>query len=410
MFPKQGQVFPADGEERQRFVEISYNPWEPYNSRIGFPHVVSVVFGAIILLPIRLFIVLLTIVISWSVALLGLLGKRYHDLSPVESLGWRGVWVRSVMKGASRFCLFVGGYYWINHIYLSDENSKFQKIANPLEPTKQTSSSPLSPIPIVVSKKAPPHVALRVRDGDEDEDSSPADVDIPLTPECERLSKDSSTPATAGIIVSNHVSYLDIPVLMATFAPSFVAKQEVSNVPFIGMMAPCLQCVLVKRQDPVRRHEALEIIRKRALSSDQTLPPLVIFSEGTVTNGKCLLQFQKGGFAAGAPVYPVILRYRYRWFNPAWVKIDGIKHMLHMLTSWMSHLDIIHLPIYAPSESEKADPELFAENVRRKMAYAEDLLLVERNYREYLPESKHPGPAKVYVRKDHSIMKILDRR
>ena len=38
-------------------------------------------------------------------------------------------------------------------------------------------------------------------------------------------------------------------------------------------------------------------------------PPLVIFSEGTCTNGSALLRFKNGPFAAAQPVQPIVLRY-----------------------------------------------------------------------------------------------------
>lgn len=47
-------------------------------------------------------------------------------------------------------------------------------------------------------------------------------------------------------------------------------------------------------------------------------------SEGTTTNGDYLLPFKTGAFLAGAPVQPVILRYPYSIFSPAWDSMDGV--------------------------------------------------------------------------------------
>jgi lysophosphatidylcholine acyltransferase/lyso-PAF acetyltransferase len=46
--------------------------------------------------------------------------------------------------------------------------------------------------------------------------------------------------------------------------------------------------------------------------------------EGTTTNGDYLLPFKTGAFLAKAPVQPVILRYPYRRFSPAWDSMDGV--------------------------------------------------------------------------------------
>lgn len=47
-------------------------------------------------------------------------------------------------------------------------------------------------------------------------------------------------------------------------------------------------------------------------------------TEGTTTNGEFLLPFKTGGFLAKAPVLPVILRYHYQRFSPAWDSISGV--------------------------------------------------------------------------------------
>lgn len=51
---------------------------------------------------------------------------------------------------------------------------------------------------------------------------------------------------------------------------------------------------------------------------------LWFLTEGTTTNGDYLLPFKTGVFLAKAPVQPVILRYPYRRFSPAWDSISGV--------------------------------------------------------------------------------------
>ena len=50
---------------------------------------------------------------------------------------------------------------------------------------------------------------------------------------------------------------------------------------------------------------------------------LYIYPEGTTTNGFYLLPFKTGAFLAGTPIQPVILRYPYIHFSPAWETISG---------------------------------------------------------------------------------------
>lgn len=45
--------------------------------------------------------------------------------------------------------------------------------------------------------------------------------------------------------------------------------------------------------------------------------PLLLFPEGTTSNGSCLLRFKTGVFASGVPVYPVTVKFDVRRFSPA---------------------------------------------------------------------------------------------
>lgn len=47
-------------------------------------------------------------------------------------------------------------------------------------------------------------------------------------------------------------------------------------------------------------------------------------TEGTTTNGDYILPFKTGAFLAKAPVLPVILKYPYERFSPAWDSISGV--------------------------------------------------------------------------------------
>ena len=48
------------------------------------------------------------------------------------------------------------------------------------------------------------------------------------------------------------------------------------------------------------------------------------FTEGTTTNGGYVLPFKTGAFLARAPVQPVILKYPFKRFSPAWDTISGV--------------------------------------------------------------------------------------
>jgi len=83
----------------------------------------------------------------------------------------------------------------------------------------------------------------------------------------------------AHMIVSNHVSYLDIPVLLSRGPAVFVAKREVASWPLIGFIARRSGVVFVDRANLRSRAEALLTVQKRLREGVS----VVIFPEGTTS-------------------------------------------------------------------------------------------------------------------------------
>ncbi|XP_042397922.1 lysophospholipid acyltransferase LPEAT1-like isoform X1 [Zingiber officinale] len=181
-----------------------------------------------------------------------------------------------------------------------------------------------------------------------------------------------------GAIVSNHISYVDILYHMSSAFPSFVAKRSVASLPLVGLISKCLGCVYVQRESKSSDLKGVSgIVTERIQKShkDYLCPMMLLFPEGTTTNGDFLLPFKSGAFLAKAPVVPVILRYPYHRFSPAWDSISGVRHVCLLLCQFVNHLEVIHLPVYYPSEQEKEDPKLYANNVRKLMATEGNLML-----------------------------------
>ncbi|KAK8601254.1 hypothetical protein V6N12_051094 [Hibiscus sabdariffa] len=189
------------------------------------------------------------------------------------------------------------------------------------------------------------------------------------------LSEEQERP---GAIVSNHVSYLDILYHMSSSFPSFVAKRSVAKIPLVGLISKCLGCVYVQRESKSSDFKGVAGVvtdRVHEANQNKSAPMMMLFPEGTTTNGDYLLPFKTGAFLAGAPVVPVILRYPYQRFSPAWDSITGVRHVVLLLCQFVNHMEVIHLPIYYPSQQEKDDPKQYANNVRRLMATEGNLIL-----------------------------------
>ncbi|KAL6574282.1 Lysophospholipid acyltransferase lpeat1 [Orobanche hederae] len=170
-----------------------------------------------------------------------------------------------------------------------------------------------------------------------------------------------------GTIISNHVSYIDILYHMSTSFPSFVAK-----------ILKCLGCIYVQRELKSSDFKGVSGVvneRIREAHQNKSAPKMMLFPEGTTTNGDYLLPFKTGAFLAKAPVLPVILRYPYQRFSPAWDSISGARHVVLLLSQFVNYIEVTRLSVYNPSEQEKEDPRLYAENVRNLMAREGNLIL-----------------------------------
>uniref|UniRef100_A0A7N0V5Y1 Phospholipid/glycerol acyltransferase domain-containing protein n=1 Tax=Kalanchoe fedtschenkoi TaxID=63787 RepID=A0A7N0V5Y1_KALFE len=181
-----------------------------------------------------------------------------------------------------------------------------------------------------------------------------------------------------GAIISNHVSYLDILYHMSSAFPSFVAKRSVAKLPLVGLISKCLGCVFVQRESKSSNFKGVSGVvteRVRKAHQNKDSPMMMLFPEGTTTNGDYLLPFKTGAFLSKAPVLPVILRYPYRRFSPAWDTISGARHIFLLLCQFVNYIEVKELPVYYPSEEEKENPKLYAENVRNLMAKEGNLTL-----------------------------------
>lgn len=95
----------------------------------------------------------------------------------------------------------------------------------------------------------------------------------------------SSTPV---LILSNHVSWLDICVIGARAPVVFVAKSEVAKWPVFGWLAKLQRTIFIERERRQKTGAAAQEIGDRMLSGDA----VVLFAEGTSSDGMRVLPFR----------------------------------------------------------------------------------------------------------------------
>lgn len=185
---------------------------------------------------------------------------------------------------------------------------------------------------------------------------------------------DSDEEVVAPVVVSNHLSYLDIAVLMSELPGGgcFVAKAAVGEWFGVGTVARAMGCLFVQTASGNTERLVQRVRQAERQASPEVRPRLVVFPEGTTTNGSGMVRFRAGAFAAGSPCQPVLIRFSHGEgaFNPSWETIPFPEHLFRLLTQPVNRVELLHLPVYTPNPSERRDAVLYARNVQTVMASA----------------------------------------
>jgi lyso-ornithine lipid O-acyltransferase len=90
------------------------------------------------------------------------------------------------------------------------------------------------------------------------------------------------------LVLANHVSWLDIPVIASLRPLSFVAKSEVADWPLIGLFAKLQRCIFIERARKSHTAEVNARVAERLARGDV----IVLFPEGTTGDGIRVLPFR----------------------------------------------------------------------------------------------------------------------
>ncbi|WP_183634818.1 lysophospholipid acyltransferase family protein [Niveibacterium umoris] len=112
------------------------------------------------------------------------------------------------------------------------------------------------------------------------------------------------------LVVANHISWLDIFVINALRPCAFVCKDDVKSWPLIGWLVANTDTIFIERGNRAAARRTADAMVARLQSG----AAMVVFPEGTTTNGTHMLPFRpallQSAVDAGVPVSPVSIRYR----------------------------------------------------------------------------------------------------
>lgn len=114
------------------------------------------------------------------------------------------------------------------------------------------------------------------------------------------------------MIVSNHISVFEIATFPSVFRGSFIAKKEMESWPLVGWVAKKFGVIFVDRR-PSHAREALAAVQETVKNVKY---PMILFPEGTTTNGAYVKPFKSTLFNfvenSDVVVQPMAMHYRYK--------------------------------------------------------------------------------------------------
>jgi 1-acyl-sn-glycerol-3-phosphate acyltransferase len=143
------------------------------------------------------------------------------------------------------------------------------------------------------------------------------------------------TPPSSGMIVSNHLSYLDILAYSALVPCVFIAKKEVASWPVLGLFARMCGTIFVDRTRRMKVASANQRISE-ALRAGMVV---VLFAEGTSSDGRTVLPFRSSllepATLALCPVAPAAIGYHLDDGSVPdevcyWRDMTLLPHLLHL--------------------------------------------------------------------------------
>lgn len=179
------------------------------------------------------------------------------------------------------------------------------------------------------------------------------------------------------LLMSNHLSYLDIPVLASVVDGRFVAKNDIARWPVIGWICKITGVVFIDRR-PSKIEAGQRAVQEILDKGDIVM----LFPEATTGDGKRLLSFKPAFFelAQDAVIQPVAIAYRKirglpidygQWPLIAWYgDMMLLPHLWKLLSLGRIDVEVHFLP---PVASDGKSRKILASQVHKEVSSALEL-------------------------------------
>jgi len=181
-----------------------------------------------------------------------------------------------------------------------------------------------------------------------------------------------------GLVVSNHMGYVDVFVHSTVFGLRFAPKLEVKSWPILGWYTSFTHPIWIDRSSRLKAQKSLEEFRDTL----EHKVPLIIYPEGTSTDGMRVLPFKSSPFelAAGGDftIQPVLTVYRVPEGadSPCWYgDIELMPHLWQLVgIPWID----VEVHILPPISAEGRDRKTLAALTHEVIAKAHEKYMLDQ--------------------------------
>lgn len=204
-------------------------------------------------------------------------------------------------------------------------------------------------------------------------------------------------PAPAGLLVSNHMSYID-PFLLASQTPViFVAKHDIRDWPWGGILTRCGGTLYINREQRTDVGRITEGIRTIAEAG----VPVGLFLEGTTTDGSHVLPFHPGLLQPAVEiktnVLPCVVNYRVKETgSPDGISWHGtmtmLPHLLQLLQYSSIEAEVIFNPVVAATDRKRLAATLH-QDISRQLVESRERLKIHSTSHNHDHPPRHDHAA-----------------
>ena len=208
---------------------------------------------------------------------------------------------------------------------------------------------------------------------------------------------DAVSAAHGSTIIANHSNMADVLYVGWRYPATSVASDFFKIIPCFWVIANAVGVLFISGHsksgggagmgatDRIGAYQSAAAVRK-----NHNLRRLLVFPEGTTTNGRQVLQLRTGAFVAGLPVQPVLFKYPWKHRNPMFTS-GFFSTGWRMMTSWFNWMEVLELPVHYPTPLEQGDPRVFADNLQLVFSSCLDVPAVATTNRDVLRAWKRFG-------------------